>query len=364
MLETALKFIHEINSHGYKAYIVGGFVRDHILGIESHDIDINTNATPKEIKEIFENSCLPAEDYGSVTVIKHGVRFEVTTFRKDICYINNRRPAEVKYIDNLYDDLLRRDFTINAICMDEDGNVIDLLNGQEDIEKRVVRTIGDARVKFEEDSLRILRAIRFATILDFKLDDEVIEAIKEYKYLLKGLSYYRKKEELDRIFTSSNSMNGIKLLLELGLDKELELDRLREVKNTDDLIAVWSILNVVDKYPFSSNEKNLIENVNKVLSFNNLDPMVLYTYGLYVNSIAGSIKGMDKKTITESYNGLVIHYKRDLNISCEDILKALNKKAGKYLKDIYEDLIHEVLYRRVPNDREELIKYVLNKYGE
>ena len=104
MLETALKFIHEINSHGYKAYIVGGFVRDHILGIESHDIDINTNATPKEIKEIFENSCLPAEDYGSVTVIKHGVRFEVTTFRKDICYINNRRPAEVKYIDNLYDD--------------------------------------------------------------------------------------------------------------------------------------------------------------------------------------------------------------------------------------------------------------------
>ena len=87
MLDTALKFIHEINSHGYKAYIVGGFVRDHILGIESHDIDINTNATPKEIKEIFENSCLPAEDYGSVTVIKHGVRFEVTTFRKDICYI-------------------------------------------------------------------------------------------------------------------------------------------------------------------------------------------------------------------------------------------------------------------------------------
>ena len=90
MLETALKFISEINSHGYKAYIVGGFVRDYILGIESHDIDIATNATPKEVKEIFDNSCLPAEDYGSVTVIKLGVRFEVTTFRKDISYVNNR----------------------------------------------------------------------------------------------------------------------------------------------------------------------------------------------------------------------------------------------------------------------------------
>ena len=159
-------------------------------------------------------------------------------------------------------------------------------------------------------------------------------------------------------------MSGIKLLLELGLDKELELDRLNEVKNTDDLIAVWSILNVVDKYPFTSNEKELIENVNKVLNFNNLDPMVLYTYGLYVNSIAGSIKGMDKKTITESYNGLIIHYKRDLNISCGDILKALNRKPGKYLKDIYDDLIYEVLYRKVPNVKEELIKYLLNKYGE
>ena len=89
MLEAALKFIHEINSNGYKAYIVGGFVRDYILGIESHDIDIATNATPKEIKEIFADSCLPAEDYGSVTVISKGIRFEVTTFRRDISYINN-----------------------------------------------------------------------------------------------------------------------------------------------------------------------------------------------------------------------------------------------------------------------------------
>ena len=247
MQEAALKFIKEINSHGYESYIVGGFVRDYLLGIESHDIDIATNATPKEIKEIFEDSCLPAEDYGSVTVISKGIRFEITTFRKDISYINNRRPAEVKYIDNLKDDLLRRDFTINAICMDESGQIIDLLSGKDDIEKKVIRTIGDANHKFEEDCLRILRAVRFATILDFDLDDDVVKAIYSYKYLLKNLSYYRKKEELDKIFTCSNSMKGIKLLLDLGLDVELELPNLKDVKNTDDLIAVWSILNVVDK---------------------------------------------------------------------------------------------------------------------
>lgn len=364
MQEAALKFIKKINSFGYESYIVGGFVRDYLLGIESHDIDIATNATPKEIKEIFEDSCLPAEDYGSVTVISKGIRFEITTFRKDISYINNRRPAEVKYIDNLKDDLLRRDFTINAICMDESGQIIDLLSGKDDIEKKVIRTIGDANHKFEEDCLRILRAVRFATILDFDLDDDVVKAIYSYKYLLKNLSYYRKKEELDKIFTCSNSMKGIKLLLDLGLDVELELPKLKDVKNTDDLIAVWSILNVVDKYPFTSNERELISNVNEALKLNNLDPMALYKYGLYVNSVAGGIKGLDKKKITESYANLAIHSKKDLNISCDKILKTLNKKPGSYLKELYDDLIHAVLYRRVKNEEEDILKYIVSKYTD
>ena len=125
MLEVALKLIEEITENGYQAYIVGGFVRDYILGIDSNDIDITTNATPKDIKEIFADSCLPSEDYGSVTVMKKGIRFEITTFRKEIGYIDNRRPASIKYIDNLYDDLLRRDFTINTLCMDANGEIID-----------------------------------------------------------------------------------------------------------------------------------------------------------------------------------------------------------------------------------------------
>ena len=97
MLQLALKVLKEINSHGFESYIIGGFVRDHILDIESNDIDIATNATPKEIKEIFEDSCLPAEDYGSVTVIKHGVLFEITTFRKDIKYLNNILPSIILF---------------------------------------------------------------------------------------------------------------------------------------------------------------------------------------------------------------------------------------------------------------------------
>ena len=361
MLDIALKLLDEITSYGFQAYIVGGFVRDYILGIESNDIDINTNATPKEIKNIFD-SCLPNEDYGSVTVIKKGVRFEITTFRKEMSYLDNRRPSQIEYIDDLYQDLLRRDFTINTLCMNKDGEIIDFLGGRSEIDSRVVKTVGNAKTRFEEDSLRILRAVRFATILDFKLDKETRDAIIDTRELLKNLSYYRKKEELDKLFGSSNADKGISLLLDLGLDKYLELDNLDKVTCTSSLIGVWSILNVVDKYPFNSNERELIKNINEAFLLNNLDPMALYKYGLYVNSVAGEIKGLDIKNITESYNNLIIQSRRDLDITSDDIMKGLNKGPGSYLKDIYSDIEREVLYRRVKNEKDAIMTYIIKNY--
>ena len=361
MLDIALKLLEEITSCGFQAYIVGGFVRDYILGIESNDIDINTNATPKEIKDIFD-SCLPNEDYGSVTVFKKGVRFEITTFRKEMSYLDNRRPSQIEYIDDLYQDLLRRDFTINTLCINKDGEIIDFLGGRSEIDNRVVKTVGDAKTRFEEDSLRILRAVRFATLLDFELDKETREAIIETRELLKNLSYYRKKEELDKIFGSSNADKGISLLLDLGLDRYLDLDNLDKVTCTSSLIGVWSILNVVDKYPFNSNERELIKNINDAFLLNNLDPMALYKYGLYVNSVAGEIKGFDIKAITESYNNLVIQSRRDLDITSDDIMKGLNKGPGSYLKDIYSDIEREVLYRRVKNEKDAIMAYIIKNY--
>ena len=362
MLEIALKVVEEITSSGFEAYIVGGFVRDYILGINSNDIDITTNATPKDIKDIFKDSCLPNEDYGSVVVEKKGIQFEITTFRKEIGYIDNRRPAEVKYIDTLYEDLLRRDFTINTICMNEKGEIVDLLNGQDDLKNKIIRTVGNAKKRFEEDALRVLRAIRFATILDFKLDNDVIEAIKDTRSLLLNLSYNRKKEELDKIFSSSNANKGIELLIGLGLDKYLELNNLCKVKSATNLIGVWTILDVLDLYPFSNNERELISSVKEALNHNNLDSYILYKYGLYANSVAGEIKGLDIKKITESYNNLVIQSRKDIDISSDDIMKTLNKEPGSYLKDIYCDIEKEILYRRLDNNKDRIIEYIVNKY--
>ena len=310
--------------------------------------------------EIFPNTESP--NYGSINIIYKNTNFDITTFRRDIKYQDNRLPVKIKYIKNIKKDLLRRDFTINTLCMDKDGEIIDFLGGREDIENKIIRTVGNAKTRFEEDSLRILRAIRFSTILDFKLDKDVRDAIISCRGLLKNLSYYRKKEELDKIFGSSRAKDGISLLLDLGLDKFLDLDRLKDVTSTNSLIGVWSVLNVTDKYPFNSNEKQLIKEINLVLKLNNTDPVALYTHGLYVNSVAGEIKGINIKKITDSYNKLVIQSKKDLKITSDDIMALLDRKPGSYLKDIYADIEREVLYRRLSNDKKSISKYIIDKY--
>ena len=205
MLNEALNVLKTLEESGYSAYIVGGFVRDYTLGIISKDVDIATNATPKQIMEIFKTSVLPKEEYGSVTLYVKNYRFEITTFRREIKYINNRKPIEIEYINDLIEDLKRRDFKMNTLCMDKYGKILDFFDGKKDIKKKIINTVGDSNYKFSQDSLRILRAIRFATILNFKLSDDVKNAILNNKHLLKTLSYSRKKQELDKIFLSKNS---------------------------------------------------------------------------------------------------------------------------------------------------------------
>ena len=203
MKDIALEFIKIIEEEGYKAYIVGGFVRDYLMGIESKDIDITTSATPKELKNIFQDvkfeKLNDKDNYGSVRVDYKNIIFEVTTFREELCYLDNRHPSSIRYVTDLTTDLKRRDFTINAICMDKDGKIIDPLNGEEDLKKKLIKTINKSDKSFSDDALRILRAIRFSATLGFNLSNDIKESIKKHKELLKNISYERKKIELDRI---------------------------------------------------------------------------------------------------------------------------------------------------------------------
>ena len=267
MNDKIKEILEMITNKGFKAYVVGGYVRDYLRKIKSIDVDICTNARVKDLMEIFKDYKITSLEYGNILLETKDYLFEITTFRKDIDYINNRKPI-IEYVDTLEEDITRRDFTVNSICMDKDGKIIDLLNGKKDLNKKIIRTIGDASFKIKQDSLRILRAIRFASCLNFKIEDSLKKAIKENKDLLKDLSYERKKEELTKIFTSDNKAYGVKLLKELDLLDVLELTNIDNVLRTKDLIGMWSTITINDNYPFTKKEKDLINNINKLLKIN------------------------------------------------------------------------------------------------
>lgn len=362
MKKITMEVLQIIFDYGYEAYAVGGYVRDFLLEIKSNDIDITTNATPMELKNIFPEINIPKKNYGSTTLIYKNVRFEITTYRKEIGYRDNRHPDSIEYVNDLKTDLLRRDFTINTICMDKDGNIIDLLNGINDLKKKIIKTVSSSDKSFCDDALRILRAVRFATILDFKLSDEIITSIEKNKFLLKNLSYERKKDELDHIFASYNAKRGISLLQELDLCNVLGLSNIEKIKDYSDLIGIWAMINP-SNYNFNKSLKELIKKVNIVYKMNNLDKLVLYKYGLYVNVLAGLNKGISKKKISEVYHHLPIHERSDIKISVNKICEVLKKEPNSFINDIYVDLETLIINNELVNDEKKIIEYILMKYN-
>ena len=361
MYNKAIEVLNIFDKHGYLAYIVGGYPRDMLLNIKTNDIDICTNATPKEIVDIFETENVSDYGYGSVKIIYKKYRFDVTTFRKDIKYENNRKPVKIKYIMDLKKDLLRRDFTINTLCIDKDENLLDLLSCKQDIDLRIIKTVGNPRYRIKEDSLRILRAIRFAGTLNFSIDEKTMNYIKKYGYLLKKLSYSRKKDELKKIFSSKNKEKSRELIISLGIDKYLEIDNLADIVLCDDIMGIWSQLKMSSKYPFSKVEKSMISNIKKML-LSDLDSYTVYKYGLYVSTVVGSIKGIDYKKINDIYYDLPIYSRKDINIKGTDISDCLNREPGNYIGKIIDDIERLIVMKKLENEKEKIICYVKNNY--
>lgn len=362
MLEKAIELLKIFENNGYEAYLVGGFVRDYLINRKSFDVDICTNATPMDIKEIFKDVKLPFEGYGSVHLTYKKVDFEITTFRMDLEYNNGRSPAKIIYTNSLLIDLKRRDFTINTLCMNSKREVIDLINAKEDIEKRIIKSIGNADKKLKEDSLRILRAIRFSTELDFEIDDDLKTAIINNSPALKNLSYYRKKQELNKIFSSTNALRGIDILRSLKLDKYLDIDLSGKIVDTNDPIGIWLQVNPCDKYQFTNNEKSYIKAISGVLKDKQINDMELYKNGSYVCYIAAQILGIKKADIYDRYDKLPIKNKSDIALGPLDIIKLLELKDKSKLKLIISDIETKIIDHKLLNDKEVLCNYIVDTY--
>lgn len=204
MPEAANYIIQTLMAHGYEAYIVGGCVRDSVLGRTPQDWDITTSATPEQTKALFRRTIDTGIEHGTVTIMMDHVGYEVTTYRVDGKYEDHRRPKEVTFTASLLEDLKRRDFTINAMAYNEQEGLVDIFGGAEDLGRGIIRCVGVPQERFDEDALRILRAVRFAAQLDFEIEAKTRQAIREKAEFLRDISAERIQVELTKLITSDH----------------------------------------------------------------------------------------------------------------------------------------------------------------
>lgn len=358
MDQSIKKILEKLESNGFEAYIVGGYVRDFVLHKKTNDVDIITNALLKDLKTLIPDGKCDDNVYGSYKIKTSKYNIDITTYREEYKYLN-RRPTEVVYVNNLLTDLNRRDFTINTLCMNKKGAIIDLLDGKKDIKDRILRVIGDVNTKFNDDPLRMLRAIRFAVTLDFKIEDKALEYIINNKNLISTLSYQRKKNELELIFISKNINRGLDLLKELSLDNVLEINY-DNITKTDDLLGIWAQMEYYGDYPFTIQEKESIKKIRNIVNYGKIDTDILFKYDLYHAYIAGDILGISKVIINKIYRLMPIHEYSEIDINGSDIIEVLKIKPSKIIKIIIEDIKRDILDKKLKNKKREIIKYIEN----
>ena len=361
-----------LSDKNYDAYIVGGAVRNLLLGSKIVDYDITTNASPDVVKQLFAEYPLYTigEKHGTVVVTINKVKIDITTFRSDFDYVDHRRPNSVTFSDDLNEDLKRRDFTINALCLDKNDKIIDNFNGVEDLNKKIIRAIGEPKARFHEDALRILRALRFSSRFNFKIEAKTKEAMFECKDLLNYISNERKKEELLYILGTNNRSKTINEYLDIFntfIPFKKTTNKLDTFSN--EYFALAYLLSKTEGYDlkkltFSKQEINLIEalveatntNLKKDYDFISLlcDPLakeiLKYISELYSEDFKDRYKRLKKYMVN----------KENLKINGNDLIELGYK--GKNIGVIQDELVELIRHQLLTNSKTALLKYLKLKW--
>lgn len=213
-VNTIIKTLYD---NGFEGFLVGGCVRDSLINRNPNDYDVTTNALPEDIIRIFEKTIPTGIKHGTITVLLNKEPCEVTTYRIDGEYLNNRSPEEVTFVTNIKEDLSRRDFTINAMAYNDEKGLVDFFNGQDDLKNKIIKCVGDPDKRFNEDALRMLRAIRFSAQLDFDIEENTLAAIAHNSHLIKNISVERIADELNKCLLCSTPSKAFLLLEQTGL---------------------------------------------------------------------------------------------------------------------------------------------------
>lgn len=246
--QEALPVLEKIKESHFEAYFVGGSVRDVLLNRPIHDVDIATSSYPEETKTIFPRTVDVGVEHGTVLVLENKKAYEITTFRTEDVYVDYRRPSQVSFVRSLKEDLKRRDFTINALALDETGQIIDLFQGLNDIDHHILRAVGVPSERFNEDALRIMRGFRFQATLGFTIEEKTFEAMKNCVPLLTKISIERIFIEFDKLLTAPFWRQGLETLI-----RSQAINYLPDMENCQTKLE--KLFQLEDNFRFSSSEQ-------------------------------------------------------------------------------------------------------------
>ncbi len=388
-LPEQVKFIiSELNKNGYEGYIVGGCVRDYLMGIPPHDYDITTSALPEEVKAIFPHTVDTGIEHGTVTVIIDKIGYELTTYRIDGEYKDNRHPEQVIFTDKLAGDLSRRDFTVNAIAYNDQRGYVDMFGGMEDIKKAIIKGVGEPSKRFQEDALRMMRALRFSAQLNFSIEENTMLALKENAQLIKNISIERIREEFFKLIISDHN-ERLDLLYESGMLPYF-LPELKKI--IEDNSISYTTINTLSKdicvrlaYVFhtldSDNVKKILHNfrtdnkTNKITSqlVKYIDFEITDKYSLrklisilgenteHEIEIMGAVKGIDTSKAKEMYSEIISAGDccnlKSLAINGND-LKELGIDHGKEVGEYLAKALDFVLKNPHNNQHEKIMVFL------
>ncbi|HCY3010226.1 TPA: CCA tRNA nucleotidyltransferase [Staphylococcus aureus] len=392
LFEQARPILEQIQDNGFEAYYVGGSVRDYVMGRNIHDIDITTSATPDEIESIFSHTIPVGKEHGTINVVFNDENYEVTTFRAEEDYVDHRRPSGVTFVRDLYEDLQRRDFTMNAIAMDTAYKLYDYFDGQQDINNRIIRTVGIAEERFQEDALRMIRCLRFQSQLSFDIAMETFEAMRTQMADIKFLSIERIVIELTKLMRginveeSFNHLKSLKAFNYMPYFEQLDMNQINVTEPIDLelLIAIVSVkfdINYSLKPLKLSNRQvkdinQYIQIMNALLSIITKEQLKMFVYDYDTNLIknvmvaadvlkANDIQGhepliVNLQTIDETLHRLPMHNRKDMMVNGGVLMAHLNAKSGPWLKDVLRQIEIAIVTGKVSNEETEILKWVDN----
>ena len=391
--QEALPVLEKIKAAGFEAYFVGGSVRDALLQRPIHDVDIASSSYPEETKRIFDRTVDVGIEHGTVLVLENNNEYEVTTFRTEDVYVDYRRPSQVSFVRSLEEDLKRRDFTINALALNQEGEIVDLFNGLADMKNRTLRAVGVAAERFNEDALRIMRGFRFQAGLDFDLEELTFQAMADCAPLLEKISVERIFIEFDKLLMAPFWRKGLESLI-----KAAAYDFLPDMKHSAE--ALQELLDrLVEDFQFSSSEQawaalllalkvkdvrkflkhwktsndfqkrvNQLVAVYEIRQERSLSKRDCYQYDLDLILQAESLRQaaglpVEFEAIEATHASLTIHDKHDIVVTGSHLIRDYGFKPGPELGQILTKIELAIVDGELANSKEEVMNFIKEQVG-